>query len=263
MKVLAWFSCGITSAVAIKLYKERYKESELSIYYIDISTAHKDNARFIKDCESWYGQKINIVKSNKFDNQFEVIKKRKFINSPQGAPCTKILKKDVRQEVESQIDYDFQIFGFEYSKKEINRAVRFKEQNPYTKPLYPLIDNKISKEQAADILLKNGIKLPKMYELGYHNNNCIGCVKGGAGYWNKIRLDFPNEFKKMSDIEEELGHSCIKNKPLKTLKEDEGRHSEPILPDCSTFCEIEFEDIIDKRAIEVYTGLKEFKQLKF
>ena len=29
----------------------------------------------------------------------------------------------------------------------------------------------------ADIILKNGIKLPTMYELGFHNNNCIGCVK--------------------------------------------------------------------------------------
>lgn len=32
-----------------------------------------------------------------------------------------------------------------------------------------------------------------MYDLGYANNNCIGCVKGGIGYWNKIRIDFPEE----------------------------------------------------------------------
>ena len=37
-----------------------------------------------------------------------------------------------------------------------------------------------------------------MYKLGYKNNNCIGCVKGQAGYWNKIRKDFPDVFDQMS-----------------------------------------------------------------
>ena len=31
-----------------------------------------------------------------------------------------------------------------------------------------------------------------MYDLGYPNNNCIGCIKGGMGYWNRIRKDFPD-----------------------------------------------------------------------
>ncbi len=46
-----------------------------------------------------------------------------------------------------------------------------------------------------------------MYDLGYPNNNCIGCVKGGMGYWNKIRKDFPEVFQKRAvarsvDLEE-------------------------------------------------------------
>ena len=36
---------------------------------------------------------------------------------------------------------------------------------------------------------------PLMYDLGYPNNNCIGCVKGGMGYWNHIRKDFPEVFE--------------------------------------------------------------------
>uniref|UniRef100_A0A6M3X652 Uncharacterized protein n=1 Tax=viral metagenome TaxID=1070528 RepID=A0A6M3X652_9ZZZZ len=43
-----------------------------------------------------------------------------------------------------------------------------------------------------------------MYKLGYKNNNCIGCVKGGKGYWNKIRIDFPEIFERMSKKEKEL-----------------------------------------------------------
>ncbi len=33
-----------------------------------------------------------------------------------------------------------------------------------------------------------------MYRLGYVNNNWVGGWKGGMGYWNKIRVDFPDVF---------------------------------------------------------------------
>ena len=44
-----------------------------------------------------------------------------------------------------------------------------------------------------------------MYKLGYTNNNCIGCPKGAKGYWNKIRIDFPEIFERMAKIETKLG----------------------------------------------------------
>ena len=49
-----------------------------------------------------------------------------------------------------------------------------------------------------------------MYRLGYKNNNCIGCVKGQAGYWNKIRVDFPERFAEMAAIERELKRTICK-----------------------------------------------------
>ena len=101
-----------------------------------------------------------------------------------------------------------------------------------------------------------------MYELGFHNNNCIGCVKGGKGYWNHIRKHFPKEFQDMAELERFAGHSCIKNTYLDELKENQGRHEPPILPDCGTFCEIEFSNIIDDNMIEVFNGNKTMKQLK-
>jgi hypothetical protein len=55
------------------------------------------------------------------------------------------------------------------------------------------------------MLWKAGIEIPAMYKMGYNNNNCIGCVKGGMGYWNKIRKDFPEVFNRMAVIEREVG----------------------------------------------------------
>ena len=259
---IAWFSCGITSAVACKLAIEKHGKENVEIAYIKIDSAHSDNERFIKDCEEWYNKPITILQSKKYKNQFEVIKSQKYVNGVYGAPCTKHLKKNVRYKFEKKIEHDGQIFGFEFSKKEINRAIRFAEQYPQTKPIYPLIDKKLSKEKCADILLKNGIKLPVMYELGFHNNNCIGCVKGGKGYWNHTKKHFPETFNKMAKLEREIGASCIKNKFLDELQAHEGKHEPPITPNCGTFCEIEFADIIDKRTHDVMTGLKKMSQLE-
>tara|TARA_R110002096_G_scaffold76623_2_gene181013 strand:- start:333 stop:1127 length:795 start_codon:yes stop_codon:yes gene_type:complete len=261
MKKIGWFSCGVTSAVACKLAVEKYGKENVELYYIVIDSAHWDNERFIRDCEKWIGTKVIKVQSEKFSDQFEVIKKRRYINGVAGAPCTSELKKNVRYSVESNVDYDGQIFGFEFEKKEINRAIRFSQQHANAKPLYPLIDRKMTKQQCAELLLINGIKLPKMYELGFHNNNCIGCVKGGKGYWNHIKKHFPDYYERMSELEEDIGATCIKGTSLKNLKPNEGKHEPPIVPNCGTFCEIEFADLIDSNTERVLNGYTTIKQL--
>lgn len=51
-----------------------------------------------------------------------------------------------------------------------------------------------------------------MYKLGYKNNNCIGCVKGGAKYWAKIKQDFPDVYERMAKLERTLGRKILKVK---------------------------------------------------
>ena len=42
MKFLAWFSCGVTSAVACKLAIDKYGD-DVDIWYIETGAAHSDN----------------------------------------------------------------------------------------------------------------------------------------------------------------------------------------------------------------------------
>ncbi|CAK7024888.1 MAG: hypothetical protein EUB_02291 [Eubacterium sp.] len=65
--------------------------------------------------------------------------------------------------------------------------------------------------------------------MGYPNNNCIGCVKGGMGYWNMIRKDFPEVFSRMAKLERDIRHSCIKNCFLDELEPNRGRKPKMIL----------------------------------
>lgn len=242
-KHIGWWSAGVTSAVACKFLVEQHGADNVRLIYFKIGTAHPDNARFIRECEEWYGTKIEITGSKKYEDQFDVIEDTRWINGPGGARCTTELKKGVRLRIQQESDYMSQTFGFEYQPKEINRALRFQDQYPEALAEFPLIERGMDKAACLYFLESNGIKRPVMYELGYPNNNCIGCVKGGMGYWNKIRVDFPDTFERMMDAEEDIGRSCINGVFLKDLDPNRGKELEIIMPDCGSFCEIKHTDI--------------------
>jgi hypothetical protein len=150
-----------------------------------------------------------------------------------------IVKKDVRHAIEKWFPFTNQIFGFEFEPKQIKRAERFTEQYPASKPIYPLIEEKLTKKDCIAILQIVGIQLPEMYRMGYLNNNCVGCVKGGMGYWNKIRKDFPEVFKAMAEMERKKKHSCINGVFLDELDPNRGHYPKELAPECGAYCELE------------------------
>ena len=254
--IIAWFSCGATSAVACKIALSLY--NDVQVYYIETGSGHPDNARFLSDCEHWYGQPIHIIRSDKYSCVADVLRKG-WINSAHGAACTLELKKKVRYKLEKELgSWDGQVWGFDFDPKEINRAIRFKQQYPETKPLFPLIERQITKPEALGMLWKAGIKQPVMYSMGYNNNNCIPCVKGGMGYFNKIRKDFPDQFAELAQIERDVGATCLKDKDgrifLDELPTWRGDPVEEIIPDCTLICQIEFQEIIDRQVEQVLKG---------
>lgn len=237
--VIAWFSCGCVSAVACSMVIARFKNVKL--FYIDTGQEHPDNKRFLHDCERWYQLPISIVKNDKFVDAFDVISKSHYLNGPSGARCTLELKKRMRWVIEDKLKiWHAQVFGFDIT--ELRRAQRFTEQYPKSKPIFPVIDAKLSKAECLGILKAKGIEIPMMYKLGYHNNNCIGCVKGGRGYWARIRKDFPSVFAKMASLERELNHSCINGCFLDELPQKYAMMP-PIVESCSLFCDPEFLNI--------------------
>ena len=230
---VCWISAGVSSFIAGYL-----AENVDEFIYIDIENQHPDSMRFIKDCEKALGKPIQILKSP-LRNVENAIKQAGFINRPVvGAYCTKFLKKRVRKEWEYEhSDYDITyVWGFDFNER--NRADRLLESMPQFEHEFPLIDKMLSKSDAHGILDNLGIKRPLMYDLGYSNNNCIGCVKGGMGYWNKIRVDFPEVFDRMAKLEREVGHSCINGVYLDELDPNRGHMEDEIMPDCSIMCHL-------------------------
>ena len=231
---VVWFSAGAASAVALWLASKEYKN--FTAVYCDTGGEHPDNKRFLKDVEQWVGVKIKILKNERYADHFDVFEKDKFIVSPMGARCTLVLKRKLREEY--QKPSMTHIFG--YTLEEKMRAVKFEMRNKGLKTDWILIRNGVSKENCLGLIEKAGITLPEMYKLGYGHNNCIGCVKGGMGYWNKIRVDFPEQFKRMAEIERKLDISINRDKDgkvfLDELEKTRGNFTEEADITCDIFC---------------------------
>jgi hypothetical protein len=235
-RTLVWFSAGAASAVATKLVLSEDLD-EVVVAYVDPGSEHPDNERFIQDCEKWFDRGVVRLRSEKYADTWQVFEERRFLVGPEGALCTGELKKKVRYAFERADD--IQVFG--YTAEEGHRAARFREQNPGVTLRTPLIERELSKSDCLALVERAGIELPAMYLLGYRNNNCIGCVKGGMGYWNKIRVDFPEVFDRMAKLERHLGRSVIRADGeavfLDELDPHRGDHQEPDM-DCSLTCAI-------------------------
>lgn len=237
-RVVAWYSCGVTSAVAAQITLQKYPDAVLA--YCDTGSEHPDNMRFLRDCESWIGKPITVLKSDKYSDIWDVFEKTRYLAGVHGARCTTELKKLVRRGFERPDD--LQIFGFDSSEN--HRAEKFKANNPEVNTWFPLIDLGLSKQDCLNEIVAAGIELPVMYKLGYRNNNCIGCVKGQAGYWNKIRVDFPETFQRMAAMERSVNAAICKSYAgdgnrkrvfLDELPPNMGRYSDLEIK-CGLFC---------------------------
>jgi len=244
---VSWFSSGVSSAVATRLAINEIDQ----VFYIHIDDQHNDTLRFVRECEEWFGKKIEVLQS-KHKTVRDAVKAaggKGYINGPGGASCTRALKRRVRQAWEHEnyaelgpIQY---VWGMDCTEK--GRAEQIRANMFEFAHMFPLIEKGINKAEAHEILNASGIRRPKMYEMGYHNNNCVGCVKGGMGYWNKIRVDFPEVFAERAKLEREVGASCINGVYLDELDLSAGRHQSPIADECGILCELQALDKIHEQ----------------
>lgn len=269
-RIVCWYSHGAASLIAAKLAIEKapeaYPECEIIVACIHLENELHEPER-TESVEKFLGQKVLMLRDEKYNaNVDTVIEKTRYMSGVFGARCTKELKKQVR--LGWQRFDDIHVFGMDCNEeKRIDQLI----DNEPELNLWPtLIEAGLSKSDCFKIMINAGLELPKMYKLGYHNNNCIGCLKAaGAGYWNKIRKDFPDVFERRANQEKLLNVALTKMSerkvkrlhpetiiamendgyeykvdargsmriPLRYLQPDAGSHKDLDIGDCGFFCE--------------------------
>lgn len=230
------FSCGAASATSLFLACET--GLPVSAVYADTGGEHPDNARFLNDCERATGVKIDVVRSATYASPLDVWRRRKFIKSNAGAICTSELKR-IPLKPFWTLDHQH-IFGFIAGEEHRLSRIQANEAPFVIRSL--LIERRWRKGDCFDFIQSKGIELPEMYRLGFNNANCIGCPKGGAGYWNHVRKVFPDHFEQVAALQDELGPSTGffqspdgSRQSLRQLPQNAGNHKEPDI-ECGLFC---------------------------
>jgi 3'-phosphoadenosine 5'-phosphosulfate sulfotransferase (PAPS reductase)/FAD synthetase len=216
-RVIAWWSGGITSAVACLWAVQTFKD--VVIVFQDTKNEDADTYRFLKDCENLYSQPIERISriGRDYKSIEEVWLKFESLAVAHGAICSTVLKREVREAYQNlKTDYA-QVFGFD--KNERNRHLSMRRNYPEINVFSPLVDLGISKADCARMFSKLGIQIPNAYKLGFQNNNCLqtGCVRGGIGYWQKYKEVFPDRFDRMAERERKL--TALKGEPVTICKD--------------------------------------------
>jgi len=215
--VFAWWSGGVTSAVACKLAIDMYGVENVRLFFIDTLNEDIDTYRFKIDCETWYGKEIETARRIEYNNIKEVWYKFLSLNVAYGAICSSELKREVRVKILKENDWSYNVFGFDIDEPKRAKAMALNYAN--INPVFPLLYYGLSKKNCINKLQNDGISIPRAYSLGLNNNNCLktGCVQGGIGYWQLMRTLIPENFDKMAAIEHEL--TDLKGFPVTMLKD--------------------------------------------
>ena len=242
--IAVWFSCGAASAMAARLTLQRYGNlCDIRVVNNPVAEEDEDNRRFLADVQEWLGVTIEDVRNSKYPNASaeEVWDRRGGMSFPHGAPCTYHLKKEARQQWENANKPDWHVFGFGAEERDRHDMFTLTER---ANVLPILIEAGLTRQDCFDRVVNAGLTPPRIYDLGYPNANCIGCVKATSPtYWNHVRKVHPDVFARRAEQSRRLGSQLVrvKNKRMFLDELDPNAKGRPLssmkAPECGLFCE--------------------------
>lgn len=239
--IAVWFSCGAASAAALKLAVEDYGVENVRAINHPIAEEHPDNRRFCADVADWCGIEIEEFAAPKYPagSAVQVWEIRGAMVFRHGAPCTVHLKKEARAAWERLYHPSYHVLGFSAEEKARHERFVLSERENV---LPILIDRAMTKADCGDMVRSAGIALPEMYDLGFPNANCMGCVKATSPtYWNHVRRVFPKVFADRAEQSRRLGVRLVRVDGVRIFLDELNPNvkGKPMwtMPPCSLFCE--------------------------
>lgn len=164
----------------------------------------EDNERFLNDCVRWFNAPVRRISSSDYLSIDEVFEHKKFLSGFRGAPCTSAMKRVPR--LEFQRPDDVHLFGYTADAGDVKRAAQFLANSPGLTIRFPLIERGLTKTACFALIEQAGIKRPRVYDMGYPNGNCPGCVKATSpDYWALVRLRHPEVFARRAEQSRRFG----------------------------------------------------------
>lgn len=242
-RIICWFSCGAASAIATRMILREHPEAVIA--YCETGSEHADNERFMADCTRWFNAPIIRLKSDEYEDCWDVWETTRWLAGINGARCTTEMK--VAPRLAFQRPTDIHVFGYTADQRDIERAKQLRANYPELTVLTPLIDAGLDKAATLALVLSAGIELPVPYRLGFHNNNCKTCVKATSpDYWALVRKVYPADFARMAALSRQLSVRLTRINDVRIFIDEipaDWPTTNPIAPACDFLCHIIEQDL--------------------
>jgi len=240
MRTLIWWSTGAASAVMAQLALWRHPDG--MIVRCETSNEDPDNYRFEADIMRLLKRTMTLLKSDEYENVWDVWQKRRYMSGIAGAPCTGAMK--IAPRLAFQKPTDTHVFGYTADAEDVDRFERLKANFPELKVKVPLIDQGVTKAGCMALVERWGVKLPRSYAMGFPNANCLGtgCVKATSpDYWSLYRFHFPEKFARTAAYAREIGCRLTRINDVRIFIDEipaDWPMTNPIVPACDFLCHL-------------------------
>jgi hypothetical protein len=210
-RVVVGFSGGVTSAWCAGWALRNYQRDEVILLFHDTKEEHPDTYRFLREMAT--ALDMPITERSDGRSVTELFREEGMLGNGQNTMCSRILKAEQGSAFVAELKghgHDVvKVIG--YSANEPIRVARMIGHcdREGIRARFPVIEDRITKQQAADWCLEMGVSPSAMYCWAEHAN-CVGCVKGGRAYWLAVAKHHPGVFEQRAKLEEEFGHTIIR-----------------------------------------------------
>lgn len=197
------FSGGVCSWAVAKRVVERHGKCGTVALFADTKIEDEDLYRFLEEAALNIG--IPLVKIADGRTPWQVFEDVKAIGSSRIDPCSRILKREILDRWVS-VNAPNAVLHFGLDWTEVNRLEKLRiKKSPRQVEAYMTQPPYIEKSGMLQQLKVAGIKIPRLYGMGFSHNNCGGfCVKAGQAQFEKLFRYMPDRYREHEEKEIKL-----------------------------------------------------------
>lgn len=205
LKHIVMFSGGLGSWAAAKRVAAQHGTSDMTLLFTDTRMEDKDLYRFLTEGALNVGAPLVRIAEGR--NPWHVFFDGRFLGNSRVDPCSRILKREMAEKwlIEHCDPSETIVYvGIGWSEEHRYTAMKARHAAKgwrYEAPMIeaPYLDN----HQVAAWLEREGIKVPRLYGMGFAHNNCGGfCVKAGQGHFRVLLDQLPKEYAEHEALEQ-------------------------------------------------------------
>jgi len=225
---VVFFSGGISSWALAKRVAAKFGTDRLKLLFTDTLIEDADLYRFLQEAAENVGGELVWIKEGR--TPWEVFKDVRYLGNSRLDPCSRVLKREpakkwVHETYPDPASVNLWL-GMNWDEEHrLERSKKFWE--PYQVGSLLMETPWLIHQDLIDLLNGEGIKPPRLYELGFPHNNCGGgCVKAGHSHFRHLLKNLPEVYAEWERNEKEIQKYLQKDVTI--LRDRSGGTSTPL-----------------------------------